>query len=521
MQHSSSSPKSEQDKTLVTLNQEIKTHVKSCLDYCTDVKEKKNFYEVEQHIIKLVFQFGLLLIQLYLLSVQRQFDYQKWIITGNYYLNKKLRYRKLKTFFGELSYGRYYLVSKYTSGGFFPLDKALTLTQDSFSPTIIKMVTNLATRMSFDSAKKLLHRFCGWSPSTESIQKLVLGLGREAAPFMEKKGNKFKDDGEILVIEIDGKATPTATEEELKKRRGKRDKNKCSCGCQRHRGKCKRKKNKKKKKKKGDKSKNGRSITLVAMYTLKKGEDGLLHGPINKVIWGSYAARIDMMIWAKEQAIKRGFNAQNSEQIHIVIDGELTLYKRLSELFKKASFALDIRHLEEKLWDVGRALYKSETNEDRAELEQWIETHRSLLYEGKAKALLEILIATNNSLSKRAKKDEKKKEKLEKIIGYMKTRLSMMDYKKLIDADMVIASGVIEGAARYVVGERMDCSGMRWIPQKAEALLHLRCIELNGDWDKFFDWTYNQWADKLNKGENILLRTNEGINLGKKYDKTA
>ena len=41
-------------------------------------------------------------------------------------------------------------------------------------------------------------------------------------------------------------------------------------------------------------------------------------------------------------------------------------------------------------------------------------------------------------------------------------------------------SGIVEGAARYVVGERLDCSGMRWIPERAEALFHLRCIELTG-----------------------------------------
>ena len=31
---------------------------------------------------------------------------------------------------------------------------------------------------------------------------------------------------------------------------------------------------------------------------------------------------------------------------------------------------------------------------------------------------------------------------------------------------------------------------MRWIPERAEALLHLRCIELNGDWENFITWTY-------------------------------
>ena len=59
---------------------------------------------------------------------------------------------------------------------------------------------------------------------------------------------------------------------------------------------------------------------------------------------------------------------------------------------------------------------------------------------------------------------------------YLKLRIEMMNYKKLIDEDIVIVFIIIEGAVRYVVGERMDCGGMRWIPERAEALLHLRCI---------------------------------------------
>jgi hypothetical protein len=104
---------------------------------------------------------------------------------------------------------------------------------------------------------------------------------------------------------------------------------------------------------------------------------------------------------------------------------------------------------------------------------------------------------------------------MEDPLQYMEPRLAMMKYKQYIEDDLPIASGVIEGAARYVVGERMDCSGMRWIPQKAEALLHLRCIEINNEWDSFFEWAYNQWCDELSIGNNILIRTEVGSKFAK------
>ena len=165
---------------------------------------------------------------------------------------------------------------------------------------------------------------------------------------------------------------------------------------------------------------------------------------------------------------------------------EKCLKEGLSKWFPAATFALDIRHFSVQIWALGRAFYQ----EGRDELAEWVEEKRELLYTGKASQLLEELKVINSNLSARAKRDKTKREKMSKLIAYISARLSMMDYKNLIEEDLVIASGIVEGAARYVIGERMDCSGMRWIPERAEALLHLRCIELNGEWESFFEWGY-------------------------------
>ncbi len=241
------------------------------------------------------------------------------------------------------------------------------------------------------------------------------------------------------------------------------------------------------------------------MYTLQRGEDGQLHGPINKHVWGSYAPRKVMLAWARRQATNRGFGPETTKRIHIVIDGEICLYNGLMKLFPQASFALDIRHLEEKIWKVGRAFHKKGSKE----LAQWVEGKIELLYTGKVSQLLVELKKLKLGLSARAKRDEKKREALSDLIQYMEKRPSMMHYQQLIAEDLVIASGIVEGAARYVVGERMDCGGMSWIPERGEALLHLRCIELNGDWDHFFAWGYHQWLEKMRKGEKVKIRTKE------------
>lgn len=494
-------PQKENPPCLTEVTNNIRLKNEDIISFCI-TNDEENFYRVEKSLRSQLYQLACMYLQLYLLALQEKFDYSKFTNSGRYYKGDLIA-RTLKTVFGEVRYWRTYFVMK-KGGGFYPLDAVIGLTRDGFSPLVMSLAAKLATRMSFSASVLIFKYVHDWSPSSEAIQGLVLGMGRDAAPYMEQR-EAPEEDGEILVIEVDGKATPTATTDELKKRRGKRKK-KTSC-CKRHRNKDKRqrchKRGKNRHKKKGDKRKNGRSITLVVIYSLKRGEDGKLHGPMNKQVWGSYAPRKVMLAWARRQASKRGFPGDSPKRTHIVIDGELCLYKGLVKLFPKATFALDIRHLEEKIWEVGHAFHPSGS----PELSAWVEDKIEWLYTGKVSELIIELKKMKLSLSARAKRDKDKREKVSKLISYMEKRLTMMNYKQLIEEDMVIASGIVEGAARYVIGERMDCGGMRWIPERAEALLKLRCIELNGDWDDFFNWGYQKWIEKMNDGSKVIIRS--------------
>ena len=72
------------------------------------------------------------------------------------------------------------------------------LTRDGFSPWVLQFVTRLATRMSYSASRLICKAALGWSPSTEGIEHLVLGLGRQAAPFIQQMGAP-PNDGEVLV----------------------------------------------------------------------------------------------------------------------------------------------------------------------------------------------------------------------------------------------------------------------------------------------------------------------------------
>jgi hypothetical protein len=495
------------------LEQRLRQALDEAIRFCKQPGDTRSFYAFERGLLSLVAGLGRLLTALFLAFRHRALDLAPWQEDPRYRVKDPAAERQLDTAHGTVRYCRAYLLC-HGGTGFHPLDVTLGLTRDGFSPWVIQFVTRLATRVSYRATTLVCRAALGWSPSAEAIGGLVLGLGRHAAPYMASCAAPPAE-GEVLVIEVDGKGTPTATAGELAKRRGRRRPKHpkgCACGCQRHRGKQRRQaRGPKKRRKKGDKSKNGREVVLVAMYTLRRGDDGLLHGPLHKKVWGTYAGKKAAAAWARAQANKRGFPPGTDKTVEVVVDGAKGLRKALAKEFPNAWFTLDVRHAEEKLWLAGRSFYR----EGSAELASWVKGLQELLYRGEAAALVARLREERAKVSRRGPGTKAKRQALEKVIKYLEPRLEMMRYRELLERDLVIASGVVEGAARYVVGERMDCAGMRWIPGRAEALLQLRCIELNGDWEAFFACVQSRLGEELAERGAVQIRTDELLPVAK------
>jgi hypothetical protein len=88
-------------------------------------------------------------------------------------------------------------------------------------------------------------------------------------------------------------------------------------------------------------------------------------------------------------------------------------------------------------------------------------------------------MATKRDLSK------PKREKVEKYLNYFAERAEYMKYDEYLAAGYPIGSGVVEGACRHLVKDRMELTGMRWRIAGAQAILNLRAIYVNDDWEAF------------------------------------
>jgi len=297
------------------------------------------------------------------------------------------------------------------------------------------------------------------------------------------------------VIQIDSKGTPTATEEELEKRRGKRN-GRQSAPSPRHRGRDKReRRGPKKRRKKGDKSKNAKCAPIVVMYTLKRSRDdsgkSILLGPINKRVYASYAPKIHAFAIARREAKKRGFTEKAGERIQILTDGDNDLERNVKDFFPGARHTIEIVHVLEYFWEAGRFQFK----EGSAELASWVKKQEKLLYRGKAA----VAVLNLNKLEVRAKD----RKRFEEVRRYLSQRTSLMSYGELRKQDLDVSTGAVEGAVRHVIGKRFDSSGMRWIRERAEALLQLRCIEINGDWEAFVAFASRRAIEASGNANNV------------------
>jgi hypothetical protein len=239
-------------------------------------------------------------------------------------------------------------------------------------------------------------------------------------------------------------------------------------------------------------------VTVVVMYTLMKGVDRdgnpVLIGPINRRVYASFGPKRHAFAIARREADKRGFQRGSGKTVQLVTDGDEDLERLGKEFFPEAKHTLDIFHAIEHLWKAGRSLFR----EGSKALEEWVDEQRQRLYSGHVQTVVRDLKTALTAIPSTGPGNKGKRQRLREVATYIEKRVHMMNYKELLERDLEICSGSVEGAVRYVVSQRFDCAGMRWIRERAEALLQLRCIEINGDWDAFMAFVHATGPGRAN-----------------------
>ena len=142
---------------------------------------------------------------------------------------------------------------------------------------------------------------------------------------------------------------------------------------------------------------------------------------------------------------------------------------------------IDFVHVLEYLW---KAAWSFHSEGDPA-AEAWVREHAQTILDGDPTRVAAALrrTATTAGLDKNAR------ENADKAATYLTNKKTFLDYPTALKQGWPIATGIIEGACRHLVKDRMDLTGARWGLHGAEAILKLRALRCNGDFDTY--WRYH------------------------------
>lgn len=360
-----------------------------------------------------------------------------------------------------------------------PLDRELGLPGGFTLPVVLTMA-RLCAQMAFGAARSLHSALFEWSPSSRAVLRMVDSTGKQARPFLEQAAAP-DDDGEVLVITADGKGAPAISSKEYARRTRPHRK---SATNRRHRRRDRRHDSPRVRRGPGKKSKNAKVATVGVLYTLRRDADGRLDGPINKRVIATFETARALFVWLKAEAVKRGYGTSRFSKVLFIADGLDHLWQLQREFFPDAEVCLDWYHAVEKLWAAGKAICRR-TRRRRRQLEAWVAEQKRRLRRGQLGDILAALRAALAATSPRGPGNKYRREVLAEVLAHFEKNAPRMRYAALRRQDLDISSGVVEGAVRHLVGVRLDGPGMRWGRDRAEAVLHLRCILINGLWNDF------------------------------------
>jgi hypothetical protein len=161
------------------------------------------------------------------------------------------------------------------------------------------------------------------------------------------------------------------------------------------------------------------------------------------------------------------------------MDGQGSLWEAANGYLPQANLVpiLDLLHVTPRLWKAAYLFYP----EQSPSVLDFVRDCVLRILKGEVRSVIRGLHRMGTTVGLRGKK----REKLDKICGHFEANQDRMRYEQYLAEGYPIATGVIEGACRHLVKDRMERAGMRRSLEGAQSMLHPRSIHISGQWDEF------------------------------------
>ena len=396
-------------------------------------------------------------------------------------LHRRDSHRRLLSLFGVVSVHRIALSMRGVSA-LMPLDAELNLPSGLYSFGVRKRLAIEVANGSFDQAVLNVRRTTGADVAKRQVEEAVVDAMTDFEGFYAHAPVEEVEPGDFLVVTFDGKGVVMRRE-----------------GLRPHTRKAAEKATKKlgSRLSPGEKRNRKRMAEVAAVYAVSpwvRTTDQVLKapgcGPLpprprpkNKRVWASVVdSACDVVHDAFHEAVIRDPELQRSWVV--LVDGNIdqVRYARQAAvgIGQPITLILDIIHAIEYVWKAAWALH---AKSDPA-AERWVLDKLRCLLDGKVST---VAAGIRRSATKRGLKGTKRKA-VDKCADYLLNHKGMMRYNVYLAAGMPIGTGVIEGACRHLINDRMDVTGARWGLDGAEAVLKARALRICGDVDAYWDF---------------------------------
>lgn len=398
--------------------------------------------------------------------------------------------RTLYTVFGQILINRIGY-SRRGHHSLFPLDAQLNLPIGSFSYGLQQMVAIESTKGSFEESFLTIERLTGVKIGKRQALEIVKQCASDFDAFYQEQFLSAQSDEvssvPIMALTTDGKGIvmrPDGLREATRKRQKESNqklKHRLS---------------------KGEKRNRKRMAQVASIYFInrfvRRPEDIIQEflrkkamqtrpRPLGKRVWASVEKEFSVVISELfEEAQRR--DAKHCKEWVVLVDGQGYQLKEIKKIAKqrgtRITIILDIVHVIEYLWDAAHLFF-----EESSQLcEEWVSTKllKVLNSQGRKVAGSIRMSAAKRDLS------EKQKKVAETCANYLTSNKQHIDYRTYLLKGYPIGTGVIEGACRYLIKDRMDITGARWGLGGAEAILKLRSISKSNDWEEYWNFHLKQ-----------------------------
>jgi hypothetical protein len=431
--------------------------------------------EVERHLLSLVMAVGRAALQEFV-ALQGAGYAGKEIVDGQgnrcpYVRDRICAYRSI---FGSVSIARAYYHHT-GSPGEFPLDSELNLPDRGYSYLVQEFSSRLAITMSYEDAQEVLTSFFPVKMPIRSLESIVGDLPGEVGRFYEKQAPPDVDPQAVVTVAtVDKKGVVIR-----KPSKGEAGVEIVPIN--------------------PDKPGKKKMATVISTYVTQRqvrAPDDIVSEmsgaagsnskpkPQNKLTWGSLTEGSEETVARLKKSVDQ--RLPKSNELVCLLDGERSLWALVYAYFPAAFFVLDIFHVLEHLGKAALCFY----DEGSPQAREFVTERLKMLLGGKAGRLIGGLkqMLTKQDLS------GSKRHCLEQVIGYLERNRKHMRYEICLAKGYPIGSGVIEGACRNLINDRLELTGMSWTPQGAESVMRLRAVHINNHWDAF--WKHRRRSER-------------------------